>query len=131
MAAGLEARVPLLDLEMIGLAARIPAEQKMSLFTTKKLFKDAVRDRLPSYLFQEPKRGWSAPAGVWLEQPEVYAYAKEVLSQSYYAPTTELFDWGGIASVLEDHFNRVKPNRPLIWSLLSFQVWARRFGAIL
>ena len=131
MAAGLEARVPLLDLEMIELAARIPVEQKLSMFTTKKLFKDAVRDRLPSYLFQEPKRGWSAPAGVWLEQPEVYAYAKEVLSQSYYAPTTELFDWGGIASVLEDHFNRVKPNRPLIWSLLSFQVWARRFGAIL
>ena len=39
---------------------------------------------------------------------------KEVLSESYYAPTTELFDWGGIASVLEDHFNRVKSNRPLI-----------------
>ncbi len=131
MAAGLEARVPLLDLEMIELAARIPSEQKLSMFTTKKLFKDAVRDRLPAYLFQEPKRGWSAPAGVWLEQPEMYAYAKEVLSPSYYAPTERLFDWDGIASVLEDHFNRVKPNRPLIWSLLSFQVWARRFGAIL
>ena len=38
MAAGLEARVPLLDLEMIELAARIPVEQKLSMFTTKKLF---------------------------------------------------------------------------------------------
>jgi len=129
MAAGLEARVPLLDLEMIGLAARIPGEQKVSLSVTKRLFKDAMRDRLPAYLFQEPKRGWSAPASTWLEQPEVYAYAKEVLSSSYYAPTASLFDWEGIASVLGDHFSRVKANRPLIWSLLAFQVWARRFGA--
>lgn len=129
MAAGLEARVPLLDLEMIELAARIPAEQKVSLSVTKRLFKDAMRDRLPAYLFEEPKRGWSAPAGTWLEQPEVHAYAKEVLSPSYYAPTASLFDWEGVASVLGDHFNRVKANRPLIWSLLAFQVWARRFGA--
>lgn len=130
MAAGLEARVPLLDREMIELAARIPAEQKVSLFATKKLFKDAVRDRLPAYLFEEPKRGWSAPADVWLQQPEMYAYAKEVLSPSYYAPTKELFDWEGIASVLEDHYGRVKSHRTIIWALLSFQVWARRFGAL-
>lgn len=131
MAAGLEARVPLLDLEMIELASHIPAEQKVSLFTTKKLFKDAVRDRLPAYLFQEPKRGWSAPAGMWLQMPEMYAYAKEVLSPSYYAPTVELFDWDGIASVLSDHYDRVKSNRTLIWTLLSFQIWTRRFGAII
>lgn len=128
MAAGLEVRVPLLDLEMIELSARIPAEQKVSLFTTKKLFKDALRDRLPSYLFEEPKRGWFAPSTVWLQLPEMYAYAKEVLSQSYYAPTAQLFDWDGISSIVDDHYNLIKSNRPLIWTLLSFQVWARRFG---
>lgn len=130
MAAGLEARVPILDLEMIALAARIPAERKLSLYTTKKLFKDAMRDRLPAYLFQEQKRGWFAPASVWLQQPEMYAYAKEVLSPSYYAPTAGLFDWNGIAAVLNDHFTHTKQNRSLLWTLLSFQVWARRFGAV-
>lgn len=130
MAVGLEARVPLLDLEMVKLAAHIPAEQKLSLFTTKKLFKDAMRDRLPAYLFEEPKRGWFAPSSVWLQLPEVYAYAKEILSPSYYAPTALLFDWDGVASILTDHYNNIKPNRPLIWTLLSFQVWARRFGAV-
>ncbi len=131
MAAGLEARVPLLDLEMIELAARIPAEQKISLFATKKLFKDAVRDRLLGYLFQEPKRGWFAPSSVWLERPEIHAYAREVLSPSYYAPTTQLFNWDGVASILDDHYNHAKSHRALIWTLLSFQVWARRFGAII
>lgn len=130
MAAGLETRVPLLDLELIELASRIPAEEKLSLFTTKKLFKDAMRDRLPEYLFRESKRGWFAPSTVWLEQPQMYAYAKEVLSPSYYAPTKPLFDWDGIASVLDDHYNHVKPNRPMLWTLLSFQIWARRFGAL-
>jgi asparagine synthase (glutamine-hydrolysing) len=129
MAVGLEARVPLLDLEMIDLAARIPAEQKVSLFATKTLFKDALRDRLPAYLFQEPKRGWFAPAGMWLQQPEMYTYAKEVLSPSYYPPTAGLFDWNGVASILECHYDRTESNRTMIWALLSFQLWARRFGA--
>ena len=130
MAAGLEARVPLLDLEMIELAARIPAEQKVSLFTTKKLFKDAMRDRLPDYLFKEPKRGWSAPAGMWLQRPEIYAYAKEVISPSYYPPTASLFDWDGIATLLAEHESGVQSHRTTLWALLSFQAWSRHFSAV-
>lgn len=131
MAAGLEARVPLLDRELIELSARIPAEEKVSLFATKELFKDAVRDRLPGYLFREPKRGWSAPAGMWLEQPDMHAYAKEVLSASYYAPTKELFDWDGIAAMLSEHYGRTTSHRTMLWTLLSFQIWARRFAVTL
>jgi len=129
MATGLEARVPLLDLELIKLAARIPAEQKVSLFATKTLFKDAMKDRLPAYLFREPKRGWFTPAGRWLQRAEIYAYAKEVLSPSYYPPTAELFDWDSIATILKNHYNRSTYHRTMIWTLLSFQMWARRFGA--
>lgn len=128
MAAGIEARVPILDREMVELAARIPAEEKASLFETKKLFKDAVRDRLPSYLFAEPKRGWFAPSGMWLQQPDMHAYTKEVLSPSYYAATKDVFDWEGIATLLQDHYDHTKHSRSLIWTLLSFQIWARRFG---
>ncbi len=131
MAAGLEARVPLLDMEMVQLASRIPANQKVSLFSTKTLFKDAMRDRLPSYLFTEEKRGWFAPAGLWLRQPEIYAYAKEVLSPSYYEPTRSLFAWEGITHMLEEHHVGHASHRALIWTLLSFQLWARRFGTTL
>ncbi|HEY4501209.1 MAG TPA: asparagine synthase (glutamine-hydrolyzing) [Candidatus Paceibacterota bacterium] len=130
MAAGLEVRVPLLDMEVVELAARIPAEQKVSMFATKTLFKNAMRDRLLAYLFKEPKRGWSAPAGMWLQQAEVYAYAKEVLSPSYYAPTAELFDWDGITAMLSEHYGRTASHRTMLWALLSFQLWARRFGAV-
>jgi asparagine synthase (glutamine-hydrolysing) len=127
MAAGLEARVPILDLEMVQLAARIPADQKVGWFTTKKLFKEAMRDRLPSYLFSEPKRGWFAPSGTWLQQPDFHAYIQEVLSPSYYEETKDLFDWEGIRGVLKGHYEHTRYNRPLIWSLLSFQIWARSF----
>ena len=131
MAAGLEARVPLLDLEMLALAARIPADQKVSIRSTKELFKDAVRDRLPEYLFNEPKRGWFAPASLWLEQEDFHAYAREVLSPTYYQPTAALFDWKGIGSLLEEHYSRTGSHRALIWTLLSFQLWARCFKAVL
>lgn len=131
MAAGLEARVPLLDLEVIDLSARIGANEKVNLWTTKALFKDAMRDRLPAYLFSEPKRGWSAPASRWLLQADFHRYAKEVLSPHYYAPTRNLFDWHGVASILDEHYRRTTSHRALIWTLLSFQIWARRFQAVL
>ena len=65
----------------------------------------------------------------WLQQPDMHAHAKEVLSASYYAPTEALFDWNGISTILAEHYEGTRSNRTLLWALLSFQMWARRFGA--
>ena len=128
MAEGLEGRVPILDLEMIALAHRIPITQKTTLRETKKIFKDAMKERLPAYLFEEKKRGWFTPSGVWLCQKDVYAYVKEVLSPTYHPPTNHLFDWEAVTSVLEAHYNGTNSQRILLWTLVSFQVWARQFN---
>jgi asparagine synthase (glutamine-hydrolysing) len=124
MAAGLEARVPLLDLEMVELAARIPGTQKLGWNSTKALFKDALRERLPAYLFEEPKRGWFAPSGYWLQRAPLLSYAKEVLREGYYASPLH---WGRVHTILEEHASRTHVHRPLLWALLSFQIWAKKF----
>src|SRR5262249_59722532 len=48
MAHGLELRPPLLDHELLELAARIPSRWKVHRGETKWIFKQAIRDRLPA-----------------------------------------------------------------------------------
>ena len=36
----------------------MPRSYKLDLFRTKKVLKDAFKDDLPDFLFNQPKRGW-------------------------------------------------------------------------
>lgn len=127
MAAGVESRVPFLDNEMVALADRISIGQKVTNTTTKKILRDAFSQRLPSYLLDQPKRGWFSPGAKWLREPVFEAYAREVLSEGYSAATRDLFDWNAIRQVLSDHIEGRGYNMHVIWTLLSLQVWARTF----
>lgn len=127
MAAGVEGRVPLLDLELIQLAQNIPARYKMSLADTKVIFKRAMRDRLPDYLFHERKRGWITPAGAWLMETQMQQYVFEVLSEGYYKGTADLFNWSEVQGLVSRFNDGKDSSRSLIWTLIGFQVWAKKF----
>ena len=127
MANALEARVPFLDNDMIALAESIPSNYKLGLFNKKKVLKEAFRGRLPPYLFDQPKRGFFSPGSKWLRYPSVSTMAKVVLSESYYKETAGLFKWSEIESVLEKHLSHKHYNLDIIWALMTFQIWARRY----
>jgi asparagine synthase (glutamine-hydrolysing) len=70
MAVGLEARVPLLGIELLHLAERTPDRQKIGPFGGKRLLREIARRRLPQYLARTRKRGFAVPladlfAGRW------------------------------------------------------------------
>ena len=67
MANSLECRVPLLDHELVELAARIPANIKVAGGEMKALMKKALADVLPREVLHRPKRGFGAPMGAWLK----------------------------------------------------------------
>lgn len=126
MSVGLEARVPYLDNEVVALAHRIPFGSKVSFFGTKRILKDAFRNRLPQFLFKQPKRGWFSPAAKWLRYEEVDAYAQDVLSSTYYSGTANLFNWQEISRIRENHKIGKEYNASIIIALLMFQVWAKQ-----
>lgn len=127
MAHSLEVRVPLLDLELVALADRIPSAYKAGAFHTKKILKEAFRHRLPSYLFKEPKRGWQSPGAKWLRYPHIAAFAEEALSPGYHTETDALFDWEAVARMLNEHRTQDRYNLVMLWALLTFRVWAREY----
>jgi asparagine synthase (glutamine-hydrolysing) len=131
MKGSLEGRVPFLDREVVDLALGLPKSYKVDLFNTKKILKDAFRDELPAILLNQPKRGWFSPGAKWLRRPEVKEVVKIILSPDYHAPTAKLFDWEGIRQMLENHIEKREYNLTILWAILTFQIWAKRYNIVL
>lgn len=127
MAAGLEARVPLLDFSLIDFADTLPLRYKVSPFRTKILLKEAFSGFIPDELLHQPKRGWFSPGAKWLRYPHVAAFAREVLSPDYAEATRALFNWDKVCEYLEEHL-RGGYHLTSLWAILTLQVWARRFN---
>jgi len=126
MAAGLEGRVPLLDLPLIDFAETIPQKYKLSAFNTKIILREAFKEHLPEGLYNQPKRGWFSPGAKWLRHPEIAKFACEVLSADYNESTKDLFNWDHVRTLLDAHLNGGYHLTEL-WTILTFQLWARRF----
>ncbi|HSK40240.1 MAG TPA: N-acetylglutaminylglutamine amidotransferase, partial [Arenibaculum sp.] len=79
MAWGLEARVPFLDHELVELAARIPAEQKVGQ-GGKYVLKEAARQVVPADVIDRPKGYFPVPALKYLRGPFL-EFVRGVLDQ--------------------------------------------------
>ena len=127
MVSALEERVPLVDKELVAFAKTMPRSYKLDLFRTKKVLKDAFRDDLPDFIFNQPKRGWFSPGAKWFRDPDFAKFAREVLSQDYHEGTKTLFNWPSVEEILNKHISKEKYNLTILWAILTFQVWARKY----
>lgn len=127
MAFGLEERVPILDQRLVEFAFRIPTKYKIrGLKSWKWIFKEAMKEYLPSHLLEREKMGWISPAAKWL-RTGLKDFAYEVLSPDYSPETKEYFNFLEVKKVLDNHISGEKYNLDIIWSLLTFQIWYKLF----
>ncbi len=128
MAHGLEQRVPLLDPHLVKLAYSIPSKYKLhSAGSGKKIFKDAFASILPNNIQNQKKRGFFSPTAKWLREEPLRSFAYEILSPHYTRHTHDMFDFKVIQKILDNHINLKGYNLNTIWSLMTFQVWARHY----
>ena len=123
MAVSLECRVPLLDHELVELAARIPEGIKVRGGRLKHLMKAALDGLLPKDILERRKRGFGAPMGAWLKG-ELAPLLRDVLSEAS-VEARGLFSYPQVASLIAAHeANRIDGTDRLL-SLLNFEIWAR------
>ncbi|MHB1250053.1 MAG: asparagine synthase (glutamine-hydrolyzing), partial [Polaromonas sp.] len=67
MAVSLECRVPLLDHQLVELAASMPAAIKVRGGRLKHVLKESLGDLLPKDILDRKKRGFGTPMGAWLK----------------------------------------------------------------
>ena len=128
MAHGVEARVPFLDTDLVSLALAIPPRYMVgNRAGGKVLLKEALRDFIPDFVYNEPKRGFFSPVAKWL-RGDLQEWAREILSSDYNKNTQDFFDFKAIETIFNKHVASEQYALNTLWSLLNFQVWYKLFN---
>ena len=123
MATSLECRVPLLDHELVELAARMPESVKIRNGRLKHAMKNALAGVLPSDILDRKKRGFGTPMGAWLKA-DLKPLLTRLLDESTVAHRG-LFDFGEVRALMADHeSNRIDGTDQLL-SLMNLEIWSR------
>ncbi|BEI36604.1 asparagine synthase (glutamine-hydrolyzing) [Polynucleobacter sp. HIN7] len=125
MAAGVEVRVPLLDLDLVSLAGIIPSSFKQNGVTGKWIFKKAMEPYLPHEVIYRPKTGFGVPLRQWM-QGILRPLVDDVLSRSSLL-NRGLFDPKAVdALVSADRIGRVDATYT-IFGIICLELWCRQF----
>jgi asparagine synthase (glutamine-hydrolysing) len=127
MAHGLEVRVPFLDHRFVELVTGLPEGLKLKGFTTKYLWKKAIRDRIPEEIRKRGKKGFGIPIAKWL-CGELRDLMLELLSEKR-LKKQGIFNPSAVRRLVTDHLAHRVDNRKKLWNLLIFQLWWDSFGA--
>lgn len=125
MAASLEARAPFLDHVLVQFAATIPSSLKLRRNTSKYILKKALRGVLPDVVIDRKKHGFGVPVGAWL-RGQLAGYAQSVLL-SEEASARGIFNMDAVRQMLEEHTSGHSDLGQALWTLLTFELWVRRY----
>ncbi len=123
MAVSLECRVPLLDHELVEMAAAIPGELKVKGGRLKHLMKAALTPTLPDDILHRAKRGFGTPMGAWLKR-ELMPVVRELLSPRVVAQRG-LFRPEAVSALVADHEASRLDGTDALLALLNLEVWSR------
>ena len=125
MATSMEVRVPLLDHELVELAARIPAGLKLKGLTGKHILKRAAEAWLPREIIQRKKAGFSAPVRAWLVR-DLRDMVEDLLSESNIR-SRGYFEYGFVRKLIDDNLSGREDNSLKVFQLLTLELWHRAF----
>jgi asparagine synthase (glutamine-hydrolysing) len=124
MAAGLELRVPFLDLELMRFVERIPATRRVRPRQPKRLHKRAMSRLLPPEVVNRPKHGFATPYDDWLRA----SLGREV--ERRYAPGSalaDLIDPAAAARLVDEHRRGRADHKAVLYCLLELSEWHGAF----
>lgn len=122
MAASIESRVPLLDHRIIEFMATVPDHIKFKAGNTKHLFKNVVKNIVPSEIYnRKDKMGFPTPIEKWTKNGARHFVRDLLLSDQ--AKQRGIYNMKQIERVLDNEweFGRV------VWGLLCMEMWHKVF----
>jgi asparagine synthase (glutamine-hydrolysing) len=125
MAAGVEVRVPLLDLDLVSFATLVPPRLKQKGRVGKAIFKRAMERYLPREVIYRPKSGFGVPVRRWLRN-ELRSMVDDTLECGS-VRRRGIFDAAAVRRLVDfDRQGRIDGSYT-IFALMSFELWCRSF----
>jgi asparagine synthase (glutamine-hydrolysing) len=129
MAVSLEARVPLLDFDLVDYALQVPGSSRVTATHSKRLFRRAIRGIVPDSVLERPKQGFEIPLGKWFRGP--LRHRIEALRN----PSAELqlyVDGKAVERLISEHLIGRRDHSATLWRLTMLQGWlsALRRGSL-
>jgi asparagine synthase (glutamine-hydrolysing) len=125
MAAGVEVRVPFLDLAVVDFAARVPSRFKQRGRVGKWVLKKAFEPYLPAEVIHRPKSGFGAPLRRWMRN-ELSELVGDLLSPESLRKRG-LFRPGAVQSLIAANRSGVTDASYLLFGLLCIEIWCRTY----
>lgn len=128
----LEARCPILDMDVMEYSFRLAHNLKYEKGNKKRILKDIAYDYIPKALLDRPKVGFGVPLDKWLRGP-LREQLTDMCSRDY-LKRQGIFDADFTADMIEDYI-RTGDGGPatgenyskLSWSFFIFQQWYRHY----
>lgn len=113
----LEARTPILDVDLAEFLFTLPAEYKKD----KRILKEAMRGRIPDEIIDRPKKGFGIPLGQWFRGP-LKGWLQATLSQER-VERVGLWHWPYVRQMVKEHVEGRADHRKKLWTLCSYLLW--------
>ena len=128
----IEARCPILDVDVMEYSYRLPHEYKYANGVKKRILKDIAYDYIPRELLDRPKVGFAVPLDTWLRGP-----LKEQLldmCQKDFIESQGLFRASEVQKIVKEYLQVGDKgprsggnNSRILWAFFVFQQWYRQY----
>ncbi|MCA8924934.1 MAG: asparagine synthase (glutamine-hydrolyzing) [Planctomycetes bacterium] len=125
MAHSLECRSPLLDHKLAEYVGHLPFALKMHRLETKRVLKDAMRDRLPRSILKRKKMGFGVPLEHWFRGHlgsilEETILSPRALARGYFQPAA-------LRELVDQHTSKRADWQNPLFTLLMLELWHRQY----
>lgn len=125
MAAGVEARPPLIDHRIVEFAARLPDSYRIQGSRQKVILRQAARRWLPRTVVRRPKAAFGVPLRAWIRR-DLREMIDELLSMRAMR-ARGLYRPGAVRARIEADRDGQEDHAHFTWNLLCREVWFRTF----
>ena len=116
MATGLEARVPILDHNLVEYVVGLPQRYKMRNFTNKYIFKKYSKRYLDNEVVYRSKSGFGVPLADWFRNLDCLGYFVTDLIKTN-SPISEICERIALKKIVKEHMENRKDYSELLWVL--------------
>lgn len=127
MAVSLEARVPLIDHQVVEFAWSLPEDFRCQQGQGKRILQSVLERHVPRSLFDRPKVGFGIPIGDWL-RGSLCDWADDLLSPTR-LQAHGFFQVAPIQQLWQEHLSSTANWEYLLWDVLMFQAWYAEYHA--